>query len=79
MSTIQVDNLVKQYGSSDAAVMAVRGIKFEVQSAELIAIMGESGSGKSTLLSMMGALNTPTSGKYNLKKARKMIFLNSKP
>lgn len=66
MSTIQVDNLVKQYGSSDAAVMAVRGIKFEVPSAELIAIMGESGSGKSTLLSMMGALNTPTSGKYRV-------------
>ncbi len=64
MSTIQVDNLVKQYGNGDTAVMAVRGIKFEVKSAELIAIMGESGSGKSTLLSMMGALNTPTTGKY---------------
>jgi putative ABC transport system ATP-binding protein len=45
-------------------VVAVQGIRFEIQSGELIAIMGESGSGKSTLLSMMGALNTPTSGKY---------------
>jgi putative ABC transport system ATP-binding protein len=61
---IQVDDLVKQYGNGEAAVMAVRGIRFEIQSGELIAIMGESGSGKSTLLSMMGALNTPTSGKY---------------
>jgi len=66
MSTIQVDSLVKQYGNGETAVVAVRGIKFEVQSAELIAIMGESGSGKSTLLSMMGALNTPTSGKYRV-------------
>lgn len=66
MNTIRIDNLVKQYGNGETAVMAVRGIKFEVQSAELIAIMGESGSGKSTLLSMMGALNTPTSGKYRV-------------
>lgn len=66
MNTIRIDNLVKQYGNGETAVMAVRGIKFEVQSAELIAIMGESGSGKSTLLAMMGALNTPTSGKYRV-------------
>ena len=64
MKIIQVDNLTKKYGNGETVVMAVRGIKFEVQPAELIAIMGESGSGKSTLLSMMGALNTPTSGKY---------------
>lgn len=66
MSTIQMDNLVKRYGSGETAVMAVRGINFEIKSGELIAIMGESGSGKSTLLSMMGALNTPTSGKYRV-------------
>jgi putative ABC transport system ATP-binding protein len=66
MKIIHVDNLAKQYGNGETSVMAVRGIKFEVQSAELIAIMGESGSGKSTLLSMMGALNTPTSGKYRV-------------
>jgi len=66
MSTIQMGNLVKRYGSGETAVMAVRGISSEIQSGELIAIMGESGSGKSTLLSMMGALNTPTSGKYKV-------------
>jgi len=61
---IQVDDLVKQYGNGETGVVAVQGIRFEIQSGELIAIMGESGSGKSTLLSMMGALNTSTSGKY---------------
>jgi len=66
MKIMQVDNLAKQYGSGETAVMAVKGIKFEVRPAELIAIMGESGSGKSTLLSMMGALNTPTTGKYRV-------------
>ena len=66
MNTIQMDNLVKRYGSGKTAVMAVRGINAAFQPGELVAIMGESGSGKSTLLSMMGALNTPTSGKYRV-------------
>ena len=66
MKPIQMDNLVKRYGSGESEVMAVRGINAAIQPGELIAIMGESGSGKSTLLSMMGALNTPTSGKYRV-------------
>jgi putative ABC transport system ATP-binding protein len=64
MGYVRVDNLVKQYGNRESAVQAVKGIDFIIQAGEMVAIMGESGSGKSTLLSMMGALNTPTSGKY---------------
>jgi putative ABC transport system ATP-binding protein len=66
MSYIQGENLIKQYGSGDAAVMAVGGMSFHIQMGEFVAVMGESGSGKSTLLSMMGALNTPTSGQYSV-------------
>ncbi|MBM4333375.1 MAG: ABC transporter ATP-binding protein [Deltaproteobacteria bacterium] len=66
MGYIQLDHLVKQYGTGEAAVMALRGISLEIQEKELIAIMGESGSGKSTLLSLMGALNSPTSGTYTV-------------
>ncbi|UCG10988.1 MAG: ABC transporter ATP-binding protein [Deltaproteobacteria bacterium] len=64
MSYIQAENLVKQYGSGDAAVTAVGGMSFDIEVGEFVVVMGESGSGKSTLLSMMGALNTPTSGSY---------------
>ena len=66
MSSIKVDRLVKQYGTGEAAVLAVRGISFEVYFGEWIAIMGESGSGKSTLLGVVGGLNTPTGGTYRV-------------
>jgi putative ABC transport system ATP-binding protein len=66
MSYIQVDNLTKQYGSGEAVVKAIRGMSFHIEEGEFVGIMGESGSGKSTLLSMMGALNSPTSGTYTV-------------
>jgi putative ABC transport system ATP-binding protein len=68
MSTIQVEDLTKQYGNGDATVLAIRDMNFGVASGEWIAIMGESGSGKSTLLTVMGALNSPAGGKYWVDK-----------
>jgi putative ABC transport system ATP-binding protein len=64
MSYIIAENLVKKYGSGDAAVAAVAGISFQIEEGEFIGIMGESGSGKSTLLGTMGAMNAPTSGRF---------------
>lgn len=64
MSYIRVEKLMKEYGKGAAAFMAVKGMSFQVQQGDFVAIVGESGSGKSTLLSMMGALNTPTEGRY---------------
>ncbi|MDW7710614.1 MAG: ABC transporter ATP-binding protein [Deferrisomatales bacterium] len=63
MSYIEATNLVKRYGAGDAAVFAVRDMSAAIEAGEFVAVMGESGSGKSTLLSMLGALNTPTSGR----------------
>ena len=66
MSYIHAENLVKEYGTGDAAVTAIGGMSFTIQMGEFVAVMGESGSGKSTLLTMMGALNTPTAGNYSV-------------
>jgi putative ABC transport system ATP-binding protein len=66
MSYIQAENLFKQYGAGEAAVMAVGGMSFKIDMGEFVAVMGQSGAGKSTLLSMMGALNTPTTGNYSV-------------
>lgn len=64
MSYIHVTHLSKIYGKGEAAVTAVKDVSFAIEQGEFTAIMGESGSGKSTLLSVMGALNSPTSGRY---------------
>ncbi|MCX5817673.1 MAG: ABC transporter ATP-binding protein [Proteobacteria bacterium] len=63
MKLIQADQIVKQYGKGEAMVTAVREASFAIDAGEFVAVMGESGSGKSTILSIVGALNTPTSGK----------------
>jgi putative ABC transport system ATP-binding protein len=63
MDLLEVKSISKTYGSGDTAVHALKKASFSVPKGEYVAIVGESGSGKSTLLNMMGALDTPTSGK----------------
>jgi putative ABC transport system ATP-binding protein len=63
MNLLEVKSISKIYGSGEAAVHALKDISFSVPKGEFVAIVGESGSGKSTLLNMVGALDTPTSGK----------------
>jgi putative ABC transport system ATP-binding protein len=64
MSFIVFENVSKTYGRGASMVTALAGISFTIQSGEFVGIMGESGSGKSTLLSVMGAMNTPSGGRY---------------
>lgn len=63
MNLLEVNNICKTYGSGETAVHALKKVSFSVLKGEYVAIVGESGSGKSTLLNMIGALDTPTSGK----------------
>jgi putative ABC transport system ATP-binding protein len=59
----QAVDLVKQYGSGEAAVTALDHVSVDFQRGRLTAIMGPSGSGKSTLMHCMAALDRPTSGR----------------
>ena len=63
MNLLEINHICKTYGNGDAAVHALRNVSFSIPKGEHVAIVGESGSGKSTLLNMIGALDTPTSGK----------------
>ncbi len=66
MNLLEVNNICKIYGSGETAVRALKKVSFSVPKGEYVAIIGESGSGKSTLLNMIGALDTPTSGKVKI-------------
>ena len=66
MNLLEVNHISKTYGSGETAVNALKDVSFSVPKGEYVAIVGESGSGKSTLLNMLGALDTPTSGKVRI-------------
>jgi putative ABC transport system ATP-binding protein len=63
---IQTSHLVKTYVTGTNEVHALRGIDLEVGRGEFVAVMGASGSGKSTLMNLLGCLDTPTDGSYQL-------------
>ena len=64
MNFILCDHISKVYGQGPSAVKAVHQIDFAIEAGDFVAVMGESGSGKSTMLSVMGAMNSPTEGRY---------------
>ncbi|MCC6492131.1 MAG: ABC transporter ATP-binding protein [Pirellulales bacterium] len=67
MSVIEAINVTKSFHTGDVEVNAVGGISLQVNSAELLGIVGPSGSGKSTLLSLIGGIDTPTTGQMLLE------------
>ena len=66
MSLIRIKNLARRYLMGTETVHALREVSLEIERGEYVAIMGPSGSGKSTLMNMIGCLDTPTSGSYEL-------------
>jgi len=82
MGYIVAENLIKTYGNGNGVVTAIGGISFQIEFGEFVGVMGESGAGKSTLLAIMGAMNTPTSGRlivddidvYSLSQEKRTDF-----
>ena len=66
MSLIRLEKISRRYQMGAETVHALREVSVEIQRGEYVAIMGPSGSGKSTLMNLVGCLDTPTSGQYEL-------------
>jgi putative ABC transport system ATP-binding protein len=67
MALIQIEDMTKVYQMGEVQVHALCGVSLEVRKGEYLAIMGASGSGKSTLMNMIGLLDRPTSGSYQIR------------
>jgi putative ABC transport system ATP-binding protein len=70
MSLIRLQKISRRYQMGTETVHALREVSLDIQRGEYVAIMGPSGSGKSTLMNLLGCLDTPTSGEYELNGSR---------
>ena len=64
--SIALNNITKTYVMGDAEVRALDGVSLSIKTGEFAAIIGPSGSGKSTLMNILGCLDRPTGGSYQL-------------
>jgi putative ABC transport system ATP-binding protein len=70
MVLIKTEDLWKSYEMGAETIHALRGVDVNVEGGEYLAIMGPSGSGKSTLMNLIGCLDTPSQGFYELNEKR---------
>ena len=70
MSLIRLQQISRRYQMGGETVHALREVTLEIQRGEYVAIMGPSGSGKSTLMNLIGCLDTPSGGGYELNNHR---------
>jgi len=70
MSLIRLQKISRRYQMGTETVHALREVSLDIRRGEYVAIMGPSGSGKSTMMNLLGCLDTPTSGTYELNGQR---------
>ena len=66
MSLIKLEGISRRYQMGSETIHALREVSLSIERGEYVAIMGPSGSGKSTLMNLLGCLDTPTEGRYEL-------------
>jgi macrolide transport system ATP-binding/permease protein len=64
---LKVTDLTREFPAGESTIQILKGINLEIYPGELVAIVGQSGSGKSTLMNILGCLDQPTSGSYQVK------------
>ncbi len=65
-NVIEIRGIIRNFQLGQETVYVLKGIDLDIKRGEYLAIMGPSGSGKSTLMNLLGCLDTPTDGTYNL-------------
>jgi putative ABC transport system ATP-binding protein len=63
---VRLRDVTKAYGTGAAKAQVLRGVSFDIDKGELIALVGQSGSGKSTLLNIIGGLDKPDAGEVEV-------------
>ena len=75
---IELETIEKTYGSGNTATPVLQGISLRIQAGEYVALMGASGTGKSTLMNIVGCLDKPTGGQYQLDGTDAVICSNGR-
>ncbi|MFS1467593.1 ABC transporter ATP-binding protein [Vibrio lentus] len=63
---VELSNIGKHYSNGDTEIRVLDGVDLSIEKGEFLSILGPSGSGKSTLMNMLGCLDKPTEGEYQL-------------